>query len=244
VPVGVTYNWELHHDIVPCAPGPGQGCTEGDPQFTGFVGQSYQIHGVSNTVYNVITAPRFQVNALFTYLESGKCRPGTQCFSHPGNYFGEMGLLIANDAGAVTRVHLQAGPVDTGMRVLINDTELASSNGPVKIGTSVIDLLSPFELNLDTEEFSIRFSNSDMFLNEQVAINTPLLQKIQEYKRAAKSNSTNADDALRFLPHGLLGQTWQSKVYPNRWRYIEGSLFDYVSSDIFGSSFKHNRFAY
>jgi hypothetical protein len=245
LPISVTYNWLLVHDEINCAPGSQlPGCAQGDPQFNGFVGQSYQIHGVSNTVYNVISAPRFQVNALFTYLESGKCRRGTQCFSHPGNYFGEMGLLLADDAGAVTRVQLQAGPVDAGMRVLINDSELPSSNQTVTIGTSVVDFSTPFDFRLTTEDFTILFSNSDMFLNEQVAINTPLLHKIQEYKRAAKSNSADADVALRSLPHGLLGQTWQSKVYPNRWKYIEGSLFDYVSSDIFGTTFKFNRFAY
>jgi len=240
----VTYNFQLFNGPPPCALG-GDGCSNGDPQFTGFVGQSYQIHGVSNTVYNIISTPSFQVNALFTYLESGKCRKGTQCFAHPGNYFGEMGFLLADEAGAVSRLHVIAGPVDVGMRVLLNDNDVSTSS-PLQLGGSTISVVSPFQLDIITPEFTLRLSNSDNFLNEDVSINVPLLTQIQQYKRSVKSNSNSTDSAslLRTLPHGLLGQTWQSKTYPNRWRYIEGSLFDYVSSDIFGTSFHYNRFAY
>jgi len=65
------------------------------------MGQSFQVHGTSGSIYNVLSSSSFQYNALFEYLESGRCRKGTQCFSHPGNYFGAVGVQI-NDADGKT----------------------------------------------------------------------------------------------------------------------------------------------
>lgn len=231
---GVTYGWSsIASDTVP-------GGTSGDPQFTGFVGQSYQVHGVSGSVYNVISTPSFQLNALFNYLESGKCRSGTMCFSHPGNYFGEIGMLLKDQAGSVSQLRVVAGPVETGMTVWLNDEALTNSVDAVKVGDSSLVFGDAFELTIASPEFSLRLTNSDMFLNEDISVNTPLVEKIQAFKHASKRNDTSE---LDFLPHGLLGQTWQYKTFPNRWKYIQGQLFDYVVSDgLFGSIFNFNRF--
>jgi len=212
----------------------------GDPQFTGFVGQSYQIHGVSGNVYNVLSTPSFQLNALFTYLESGKCRKETTCFSHPGNYFGEVGMVLKDEAGVISQLRVIAGSVDAGMKVILNDQPLAISADTVQIGDSSLVFSSAFDLNVQTPEFALKLSNSDMFLNEDIAINTALLRKIQNHKQAVKRNEKpNASS----MPHGLLGQTWEYKTYGNRWKFIEGQLFEYVLADgIFSTGFKYNRF--
>jgi len=235
VPFGVTYDYSItttnHHPVI------------GDPQFSGFVGQSYQIHGVSGDVYNVISTPSFQFNALFTYLESGKCRKGTTCFSHPGNYFGEVGLLFKDKTGVVSRLRAVAGAVDSGMQLMLNDKPVAISAEPVQIGDSSLVFDNAFEMTITTPEFSIRFTNSDMFLNQDVSINAPLLRQIQNFKHAVKSAIPVAE-LIPTLPHGLLGQTWENKTYPNRWKYIEGQLFNYALADgIFGTTFSYNRFA-
>lgn len=49
------------------------GGVSGDPQFSGFLGQQYQIHGVDGLVYNIISDPILQFNARFTFLEKGTC---------------------------------------------------------------------------------------------------------------------------------------------------------------------------
>jgi len=90
----------------------GSGCVNTDPQFMGFLGQSYQIHGVSGNVYNILSTPRLQYNALFTYLSEGRCRKGTACYSHPGNYFGSVGVSIRSDDGSINRIEVISGPVD------------------------------------------------------------------------------------------------------------------------------------
>jgi len=68
------------------------------------------------------------------------------------------------------------------------------------------------------------------------------MEQIRAFKQAAKSgNSTDAMTAS--LPHGLLGQTWQRKTYDNRWKYVEGTLFEYAVADgVMGTDFKYNRF--
>jgi len=241
----VTYNWGTEAQInPPCGTSGVSGCTYGDPQFTGFAGQSFQVHGVSNSVYNVLSTPRFQLNALFTYLESGNCRAGTTCFAHPGNYFGEIGILLMDQDGKISNLRIVAGSVDIGMQVLLNDQSLVTSVQAVQIGDSSVVFGSAFELTVETPEFSLKLANSDMFLNEDIVVNLPLAQKIQAYKQAVKRNdSTSSAQLAAALPHGLLGQTWEYKTYPNRWKFIQGQLFDYTLADgIFGSAFAYNRF--
>ena len=53
------------------------GTVLGDPQFRGFLGQSYQVHGMSGGVYSVISAPSLQLNARFVFLAAGGC-PGVR----------------------------------------------------------------------------------------------------------------------------------------------------------------------
>jgi len=111
------------------------------------------------------------------------------------------------------------------------------------MGDSVLEFTNAFEVAVHTSEFSLRLQNSDMFLNEDISVNVPLLRKIQEYKEAVKTNSSLVSSKLAALPHGLLGQTWEYKSYQNRWKYITGQLFDYVLADgIFGTTFNFNRF--
>ena len=47
-------------------------CVVGDPQFSGFQGQSFQFHGLADEHFNLISTPSLQLNAHFVYLSSGK----------------------------------------------------------------------------------------------------------------------------------------------------------------------------
>lgn len=58
----------------------------------------------------------------------------------------------------------------------------------------------------------------------------------------ARTNQTRANELESILPHGLLGQTWQSKQHNNRWKFIEGHLYDYIVDGLNGKEFKYNRF--
>jgi len=215
----------------------------GDPQFNGFMGQSYQVHGVSETVYNVISSPSFQYNALFHYLDSGRARRGTLAFSHPGNYFGSVGVNIKDANGAVQQVQISSGAVNTGLTLQINNRTIAVSAEKFQLGAYTISTPSAFEVELQSQEFNVLVQNSDFFLNQAVSIGSDLMQQISEYKRAVKSGAANVQQLKAVLPHGVLGQTWNTQTYQNRWKHIEGQLFDYQLADgLNGVEFKHNRF--
>jgi len=214
----------------------------GDPQFMGFIGQSFQVHGLSNMIYNVLSTTSLQYNALFRYLESGKCRKGTACFAHPGNYFGEVGVVFSTSTGSVSML-VESGPVDTGLTVSINGTVMAVG-ASATAGIYTISVPTAFETIVESEEFSIRIQNSDLFLNQEVSIGSGLMKQISAYKAVVKSgDAATAEELLAKLPHGILGQTWNAKTYSNRWKHIEGQLFDYqVNDGITGTDFKFNRF--
>jgi len=82
-----------------------------------------------------------------------------------------------------------------------------------------------------------------MFLNQDVSIGQDLLNQIRLFKQAAKKDSKAAQELQQSMPHGILGQTWSTQTYPNRWKHIQGQLFDYQIMDgLEGKEFKYNRF--
>lgn len=215
----------------------------GDPQFTGFLGQSYQVHGQSDAFYNIISSPTLQFNAHFVHLTQGECRVGTPCFSHPGNYFGAVGLKLRDESGVVHTIYIKAGSVDTGLTVTIGDISLEVSDHEMSIGKYVISYPSPFMFLLESDEFNIEVQNSDHFLNQDVSLGVASMKNIKQYKALLKTNETAAEEMEPILPHGILGQTWGSRVHNNRWKHIEGQLYDYLLTDgIMGDAFKYNKF--
>jgi len=216
----------------------------GDPQFLGFNSQNFQVHGTSDTVYNVLSTPHLQYNAFFRYLESGRCRKGTACFSHPGNYFGSVGMKVRDESLKVNDIVVEAGSVLDGLRLVYNNATIPVSDSMISFGSYTIQHPNQFEVVLESDEFNIKVSNSDMFLNQEVSIGSGLLSRIAEYKKAIKSgNDARANEIIETLPHGILGQTWNTATYNNRWKHIQGQLYDYVINDgILGTEFKYNKF--
>ena len=104
----------------------------GDPQLKGFRGQSYQVHGLDGGVYSVISDREVQLNALFTFLDAGRCPPAqvkTQCWSHPGSYFGQVALRTA--AGA--RLLLMSGGAEDGFARVEMDGQVVALTAGVKV---------------------------------------------------------------------------------------------------------------
>jgi len=217
--------------------------TVGDPQFTGFMGQDYQVHGTSGQVYNILSTPQFQYNALFSYLQSGTARKGTQAFSHPGNYFGSVCVQIKDSTGVESTIQITAGPVDVGLSMVVNNQTLLPSPELYNVGPYVVSIPTAFEVVLESDEFNLRIQNSDMFLNQDVSIGSELMARLGEYKKAVKNGDEKAEVLKATLPHGILGQSWNSATYANRWKHIEGQLFDYqVADGLMGEEFKFNKF--
>ena len=92
---------------------PSPGGVIGDPQFTGFLGQSFQFHGIPDEYFNILTSPHAQLNAQFLFLTSqperlrqGEQRlfrlrssaqnrlPDTAAWTHDGTYLGQVGIKV------------------------------------------------------------------------------------------------------------------------------------------------------
>jgi len=151
--------------------------------------------------------------------------------------------MIFSSANGPVSVLVESGSVETGMTVSVNGSALAVG-ASVNAGIYTISIPSVFEAVIESEEFSIRIQNSDLFLNQEVSIGSGLMKHISAYKSTIKSGDVAAAaELLAKLPHGILGQTWSGKTYNNRWKYIEGQLFDYqVNDGVMGTDFKYNRF--
>jgi len=196
----------------------------GDPQFVGLRGQSFQVHGIDNAVYNIITDTRYQLNARFIFLNGPRSCPvipstgrkASMCWSHDGSYLNEIGLKVPDSA-----LFIKAGSSSVGF-------ETVTLNGrTAMIGeeTSAFSFNSTHEITLWFEEWMIEVENSDGFVN---------LRSVQIIPQLFHNLSS----------HGLLGQTWSKKRYSGMISAIEGEIDDYLIDDgsIFGESFVFNKY--
>ena len=204
----------------------------GDPQFVGLRGQAYQVHGMDGAVYSLIVdrdttsqtgSGLLLVNARFRFLSSGRCPlipSPTNCWSHPGSYLGELGVL----SGTGDRLHVASGPWHAGFSLVeLNDQPLSIGSSAVLDGLTV-QLPSAYRLQLTVGNFMLTIDNSDGFVN---------LAQLQVRQWSQLSS------------HGLLGQTWRtsshSKASHSQLDVIQGDVDDYVekSGDLFGSDFMY-----
>ena len=205
----------------------------GDPQFTGFRGQSYQVHGIDGAVYNLLSSSQLHVNARFVFLSSGLCpvlaSVATNCWSHPGSYLGELGMLYRSAEGETEhRLLVEAGDRLSGFAAVAVDGQ------PLSVGTAVqpaagftIERLSSHQLRVVTPLFTVLLDNSDKFINQAVQVNVPLSQ-LQSMGM-----------------HGLLGQTHRrTAVGSTLQQVVEGDVDDYVVNDggLFGTDCVYNRY--
>ena len=216
----------------------------GDPQFTGLLGQRFQVHGVSGTVYNIITDSLLQVNARFDFLSSGSGPRAdiidTQPWTHPGTYMGAMSFQVRSSVNTshIDVVVVEAGGSSEGFaRVSINGEQvthpytwqpkLDGGDASSAEETVAVSFAHSHVLEVQTSQFHFRLVNSDYFINHDVAPRVPL--------RAMSC-------------HGLLGQTRLNKQYKSALRYIEGSVDDYAVGTVdeegamLGVNFVYNMF--
>ena len=201
------------------------GTVSGDPQFSGLLGQSYQIHGIDGAHYNLITSASTQVNARFLFLHSGVCPPvpsPTNCWSHPGSYLGAVGIMELVD-GEVQKLSLVAGAASVGFEgVTLNGDEMSVGTS-ITVGQLTVTYVDSYRVTVSTAQFSFVFDNSDRFINQQVSSLTRLSQ---------------------LTTHGLLGQTHHMRHYNTPVKYIEGGVDDYVLGEdsLWGVNFPYNQF--
>ena len=185
----------------------------GDPQFVGLRGQSFQVHGLDDAVYNLIVDGAMLVNARFRFLAAGRCPAVPQpsnCYSHPGSYLGEVGIVSADGDHLV----VQSGAWDEGYSSVLFNGEALLAGGNVASTGMAVRRLSAHALWVRVGNFELQLSNSDQFVN---------LERLSVLQWSALSRT-----------HGLLGQTWRQQS--GAWRHkevecVEGSIDEYVEQD-------------
>lgn len=196
---------------------------DGDPQFVGLRGQSYQVHGVAGEVYNIVSDADLQYNSRFVFLDRGDCPvingqklPG--CYSHPGSYLGELGLKTRTG----DRIKIVSGPAADGFAAIELNGRYLDIGENVDLAGSIgsIVRINTHQVQVKVGIWEFVFENSDRFINQRVKVT----------------------DSRQLRSHGLLGQTWRDTVYPNPIKYIQGAVDDYVirEGDLFGSNFLYN----
>ena len=164
----------------------------GDPSFTGFHGGApFQVHGIPGAVFNLLTAPSLQLNALFTFIDQGEAMgaaemrehlaaaaarrasaglplPRTQPWSHPGTYLSQMGVKL----GAL-QLLLRAGRYSHGVAcVTLVDANAARNltvGETVRFGDASLTWLSGWVVEVHHSLLSFRAVNSDGFFNLEQA---------------------------------------------------------------------------
>ena len=199
----------------------------GDPQFVGLRGQSFQVHGIDGAVYALISEPAMQVNARFRFLTGPRpcpVMPSTgercqACWSHDGSYLSEVGVLVKATSETVRAV---AGNATVGFAsVSVNGVQLAVAESTP---TGSVELISTHELRLTAGSYRINMESVDGFVN---------LRSVELTVPFASVRS-----------HGLLGQTWSSKLHRSTLKVIEGEVDDYVlaEDDVLGSDFVYSQY--
>jgi len=199
-------------------------CVTGDPEFVGFLQQKYEIHGVPNQVFNIITSPLLQYNALFVYIGHASEREcnatRTHPWTHAGTYLGKLGFITGTD-----RIQIDSGDCITGVKSVLVNGKKVSVGSTVELAPRAgqpqsIVYKDQFTVIVHTAEVDITLTNSDNFFNQQV-----------EFTAFGEQDPKM---------HGLLGQTWMD----NGHKVIVGTSADYMvqDEDLFGTDFVFNKF--
>jgi len=220
------------------------GSVTGDPQFAGFQGQQFQIHGVPEEYFALVSTPDFYMNSRFVYLANGICSYNdTECFSHPGTYIDQIAFVM-NDA----RLKILAGPHANGLTAFLN-------NQPLSIGARIllpvsnstyVHLVSRSRIIVSLDDFVFGITNSDYFFNIAAQLsNTGILTagstKLVVSSPPAEAAKQIATTYPEHQIHGLLGQTWRNIQWPHK-KFIQGEPVDYQVVNLYSSEFPYTQY--
>jgi hypothetical protein len=201
----------------------------GDPQFSGFQGQNFQVHGFPDAYFNLISTPKFQMNGRFAYIAAGSCTYNhTQCWTHPGTYIDDLGIRIEGHL-----IRIKSGSHRNGLTAMIDGVVLSNNATRQQLSAHTrVHAKNPNTFILQTELFTIEVVNSDNFFNIMtVIVDRHVLEAGQSKKpvllKASQSTQHDASSPFPDLPiHGFIGQTWKNAVYPAG-RPFAGEVADY-----------------
>ncbi len=212
------------------------------------MGNTFQVHGVPNTVYNIITTSYLHMNALFTFI---RARAHHRTRYHTGNYMskisfmyhGESGSESANvPAAADVRVLIVASDAAHGFAsITVNDVKLyAHDNTKHTFASSSqcafsIQRRDKDHVHIVTPSFSFLIQNSERFLN---IVESAYSASACDSDDDSDEDSTHTASSIS----GLLG--WTVSSSSNK---LPGDVTDYQiddTHDIYSTNFLNNRYKY
>jgi hypothetical protein len=238
----------------------------GDPQFAGFQGQQFQMHGYADEYFNLISTPKLQLNSHFVYMSSGSCTfNDTDCFSHPGTYIDKLGFYVGT-----TKIKVIAGSHDSGMHVWIDDKQMnvndrtTFDNSDDMLGDKqIIHFKSKNVVEISTTDFIFIIENADYFFNMNFVLKDRHILKLgkkkvvindkvscdydsQHNKHSGRQKGEIQKRLLQYYPSipisGIVGSTWMNIEVCNK-KWI-GIVDDYVVTDLFESDYVYCNFDY
>ena len=204
------------------------GAALGDPQLKGFLGQSFQVHGLDGGVYSVLSEKEVQVNARFTFLEGGRCPPKieTPCWS-------TLALTLA-----LCPLVLHPAPLCSSSRRRQQRLRSRRARRQVALIRQAQHQLllrlvyrRPYHERMarggDRRPVHMQLDNSDSFINlvsVRVSDWSKLVHEVQ--------------------PHGLAGSDVKRQRLGLDVKEVEGRIDDYLeaNNDMMGNEFMYNKF--
>ena len=226
----------------------------GDPMLVGFLGQRFQVHGVSGAVYCLVTERGVLVNARFGFLDGPRSCPSLPstgrramaCWSHPGSYLVEVAIAARLDDGRIHRLWAAPGNVSTGFAsILFDGAPLGPASLHTPSGDSRWDGVGLLADEQEQGRLLVRRISSHE-LDVRVGHFQLTLQSVDGFINLARLAVTPPTHVAQLSAHGLLGQTWNARRHAGRIAEIEGEVDDYLVVDeddgVFGTHFPFNRF--
>lgn len=207
---------------------------EGSPHLAGFQGQQFQVYGISNAIYNLISSPTFQLNSIFTYVDAICHKNETICIQHAGYYLGELGFRVGSH-------RIRVGIENSLLIVTLDDRAFNIRENLITFDDkmSTMKWSKSGELIISSNTFRISITCDGSFLSMNAALlASDWLSSGAERIHIHKDETTPYPN----IPvHGLLGQTWKNAIYPGG-SLIEGHTTDYIipSHDLFDTHYRYS----
>lgn len=197
------------------------------------------VHNGDGTVVRVDSLPTEQLHIHLGHVgvaEDEDCEEVMVAGSFP-----TLDAKMYGNGATMRRVCKHSAPGLLGAAAQMDDTAVPTRSGVVHIIHS-----DPRTVTIVTKDFTVKFINSDNFLNQELDFHhLPELIDLDQ-PSDLEEGVDNSDDALMQrgykVPHGLIGSTWRKSTYKNQWKAIPGHVEDYVVSGAFQSDFLYNRF--
>lgn len=230
-----------------------QGGAQGDPQFAGFQGQEFQIHGFADSYFNLLSSSELNINSRFAFLGMGSCTyNNTQCWTHPGTYLDHIGMVAYTPEQSI-HLELVAGSHQQGMMAKIDNHTMSIGHTysiPCDRTSSknciTTKLISYDEFVISTSTYTFHIVNSDHFFNIQSTLKNhhmlTLGATVTDLRKY--NNDEQAQQVLdkiygnQFCSHGLIGQTWRNIRYADQKLYA-GVIDDYVVNGLYDTQFAY-----